>query len=122
MFVRAASSLSGAMNFCCSPSTTVAEKLPYRTISSDKRAILDVRRANLCCPKGGYWPLVTPPISDIAKKYSILKAGCPDIPIQGAKRDIDSAFTRCRLHPDAAVLFGTEFELGDIDVDNIIFF
>ena len=32
--------------------------------------------------------------------------------VVGAKRDIDSAFARCRLHPDGAAMFGTEFELS----------
>ena len=33
------------------------------------------------------------------------------IPICGTKRGIDSAFTRCRLRPEAALLFRTEFDL-----------
>ena len=45
--------------FTASPSTTVAKKLPDRTISSDKRVILDVRRVHLKCTKTDYWELLT---------------------------------------------------------------
>ena len=41
--------------------------------------------------------------------------------IVGTKRDVDSAFTRCRLHPDGADLFGTEFELGNDVGDTVAF-
>ena len=46
----------------------------------------------------------------------------PSIPIYGAKRDIDAAFTRCRLRPDGAVMFGTEFELGPKRCENVYLF
>ena len=44
------------------------------------------------------------------------------MPIRGTKRDIDAAFTRCRLHPDSAVMFGTEFQLSGDTMDVVIFF
>ena len=45
----------------------------------------------------------------------------PNVPIVGANRDIEAAFTRFRLHPDDAVMFGAEFELGPPPSDNIMF-
>ena len=51
MFICSGDGLVGEERFFCSPSTTVAKKLPDRTISADKRPIWDGRRVNLKCPK-----------------------------------------------------------------------
>ena len=108
--------------FIVSPSTTVAKKLPDRTPSSDKRVILDVRRVNLKRPKTDYWQVLTPTLDDLARRYCHLRTSAPGLEIVGTKRDIDAAFTRVRLHPDAAVLFGAEFRLNADNGENLIFF
>ena len=74
------------------------------------------------CPKTDYWPLETPTIHTLSAKYCQLRVSHPGVPIHGTKLDIDAAFTRCRLRPDAAALFGTEFELGPALADNVICF
>ena len=104
------------------PSTTVAKKLLGRTISADKRVILDARRVNLKCPKIDYWPLVAPTLEDLARRYCSLGSSAPGIWAVGTKRDIESASTRCRLRPGSSVMFGTEFSLCVSNGDNILFF
>ena len=122
MFLRTGAGIPPGAQFIVSPSTTVAKKLPDRTISSDKRVILDVRRVNLKCPKADYWQVQTPSLGDLARRFCYLKTSAPGLEIVDTKRDIDAAFTRCRLHPDAAVLFGTEFMLNTASGENLIFF
>ena len=53
----------------------------------------------------------TPMIKDLATWYVKTKTNYPQIPLIGTKRDIDAAFTRCRIHPDDAALFSTEFSV-----------
>ena len=100
MFACAPKPIGNDEEYMCSLSTTVAKKLPDRTISADKRLILDGRRVDLRCPKSDYWALITPSIEDLSVRYFQLRAAYPDIPILGTKRDIDSSFTRRRLHHD----------------------
>ena len=122
MFVCTPEPIGKDEEYLCSPSTTVAKKLPDRTISADKRLILDVRRVNLRFPKSDYWAMITPSIDNLAIRFRRLRAGLPGIPILGAKRDIDAAFARCRLHPDSSVMFGAEFQLSSDPADVVIFF
>ena len=107
MFLCTSSGIFPADEYCCSPSTTVAKKLPDRTLSRNKRLILDARRVNLRCSRQDYWPLRTPLIGDLATRYCKLGTSLPGLEIRGTKRDIDSAFTRIGIRPDDAVLFGT---------------
>ena len=114
MFVSTSDGIPGGAGHFCSPTTTVAKKLPDRTISSDLRLIWDGGRAHLRCPKGDYWQCETPSIVDLSARYCSLRTSFPGIPILGTKRDIDSAPTRVRLHPDGATMFGSDF---DVDKD-----
>ena len=57
MFMCTSKGILIATEFFCAPSTTVARKLPDRTLSIDKRLIFDGRRVNLRCSKFGYWGL-----------------------------------------------------------------
>ena len=66
-----------------SPSTTVAKKLPDRTLAVDRRVIWDRRRPNLRCPREDYWPVVAPTVEDFARKYCHLKTTGPGIGIVG---------------------------------------
>ena len=122
MFVCTSKGIPVSSQYCCSPSTTVAKKLPDRTLSSDKRLILDARRVNLGCSKQDYWPLKTPLIGDLAVRFCKLRASFPGLEIRGTKRDIYSAFTRIRVRPDGEVLFGTEFAAHSTTEDSIVFF
>ena len=122
MFICTAKGIPPETEFFCSPSTTVANKLPGRTISVDKRLIWDGRRINLRCPKEDYWKLITPSINDLAIRFCRVRTAFPGVPVHGAKRDIDAAFTRCRLHPDAARMFGTEFDIDGDRTDALVFF
>ena len=121
MFVCTSLGIPVCNLYMVSPSTTVPKKLPDRTISSEKRVIWDGRRLNLKCPKGDYWAVTTPTVEDLARKYCFLRAANPGIRILGTKRDIDAAFTRCRFHPDCAVLFGAEFSHSD-PTNSLVFF
>ena len=122
MFVCNSGAIPVDDQYIVSPSTTVAKKLPDRTVSNDRRVILDVRRVNLKCPKEDYWKVQTPMLEDLARKYCRLKTSAPGIKVVGTKRDIDAAFTRCRLHPDSCTLFGTEFEVDKDRGDSVVFF
>ena len=100
MFLCAPQCIHQSEKYLCSPSTTVAKKLPVRTISADKRAILDVRRVDLRCLKSDYWPVETPSIDDLAIQICRLRASFPDIPILGRilisarlSRDVDYTLT-----------------------------
>lgn len=64
----------------------------------------------------------TPPIGDLAVIFCKLRTPFPGMSIRGTIRDVDSSFTRCRLHPDIAVMFGTEFDLDRNLDDAIVFF
>ena len=108
--------------FIVSPSETVAKKLPDRTISPNKRVVLDVRRLNPKCPKTDYRQGVTPPMEDLAMRYCYLETSAPGAEIVGAKMDIDAACTMCRLHPDSSALLGADFELSSAPCDNLVFF
>ena len=62
-------------------------------------------------------------IKDLASWYMRTKTNSPETPLLGTKRDIDAAFTRCRIHPDAATLFSTEFPVcAHGEETNVIFF
>ena len=66
--------------------------------------------------------MVTPTVEDLANRYCRLKSTAPGIEIVGAKRDIDAAFTRCRIRPDCEVLFGTEFTMPREPAGSVVFF
>ena len=121
MFICTQAGLPKGTLLLSSPSTTVAKKLPDRTVSTEKRLIWDGRRVNIHCPKTDYWHLDTPDIQELAIWVTQIKAEFPGIEVVGTKRDIDAAFTRVRVHPDAARMFATEFALGPREEDNIIF-
>ena len=122
MFVCAQSGIPPGARILTSPSTTVAKKLPGRTLSVERRLIWDGRRVNIHCPKQDYWHLDTPSIHDLAVWVAQIKGEFPGMEVVGTKRDIDSAFTRIRLHPDSVRMFPTEFSLGPVISDNFIFF
>ena len=124
MFICTTQGIPPGTRLLCSPSTTAAKKLPNRTLSPDKRLIWDGRRVNLHCPKQGYWFLETPLVRGLARWYVRTQTLFPGIPIEGGKRDVDSAFTRCRLHPDASSMFSTEFivEIGNGETGIIFFY
>ena len=96
--------------------------MPGRTLSTDKRLIWDGRRVNIHCPKYDYWHHGAPCIEDLAVWTAQIRAEFPGIELVGAKRDIEAAFTRIRLHPGAAAMLDTEFILGDADAENFLFF
>ena len=110
MFVFSSEGIPFGDEFCCSPPTAVAEKFPGRSISSEKLLICGGRRVNSRCPKSDYRP--PPRIEELAARFFQLRASLPGLPIMGSESDIDSAFTRCRLRQDGAVMFGPEFELS----------
>ena len=122
MFIFTPNAVSEEGEYSRSPSTTVAKKLTGGTISSDKRLIWGGRRFNPRCPKSDYWPPITPSIEDRSIRFCQLRAAYHDIPILGKKRDIDSAFTRRRMHPDSVVMFGAECQLSSDPDDVVIFF
>ena len=122
MFVCTQAGLPNDSVILTSPSTTVSKKLPDRTLSVEKRLIWDGRRVNIHCPKFDYWHLDTPCIQDLAVWTAQLRAEFPGLELVGTKRDIDSAFTRVRLHPDSARMFATEFSLDNHASGNFIFF
>ena len=121
MFARTQAGIPHGARLLASPSTTVAKKLPGRTVSPEKRLIWDGGRVNIHCPKTDYWHLDTPDIQELAVWVAQIKAEFPGIDVVGAKRDIDAAFTRVRVHPDSARMFATEFCLGPRKEDNLIF-
>ena len=124
MFICTTDGIPEGTRYLCSPSTTVAEKLPSRTLAVDKRLIWDGRRVNLHFPKQDYWFLETPLVKDLAQWYVELQSNFPGIPIDGTKRDIDAAFARCRLRPDASLMFATEFaiKVGGIEKGVVFFY
>ena len=107
-----------------SPTTTAAKKMPDRTLPTDKILIWDGRRVNIHCPKQDYWLMETPTTQDLAAWYVRIKTNFPGTPAVGTKRDIDSAFARCRIRPDAASMFSIEFlaKGGAGDVGVIFFY
>ena len=121
MFVCSSQGIAPGDLFMVSPSTTVPKKLHDGTISVDSRVIWDGRRLNLKCPKGDYWHVVTPTVGDLARRYCHIKTTAPGIEMAGAKRDTDAAFARCRVHPDCAAIFGTEFTHTD-PTNSLVFF
>ena len=94
MFVFANTGIPAHDQYMASPPTTVAKKLPDRAISSELMAIWDGRRMNLFFPKYAYWPLITPKLDDLARRYCHLKSSSQCIDIIGTKRDIDAACAR----------------------------
>ena len=123
MLVSTQEGLPADTRFLCPPSTTASKKLPERTPPTDKRLIWDGRKINIHCPKQGYWFMETPMVKGLAEWYVQTKTNFHGIPIVGTKRDVDSAFTRCRIRPDAASLFSTEFSAKDDGVETrVIFF
>ena len=122
MFVCTSDGIPSGAEFFCSPTTTVPKKLPDRTVSRDKRLICDDIRINLRCPKVDYWQPKTPTIGDLVIKYCKLRKSFPGIPILGTKRDIDAAFTRCRLRPDSVGMFWTEFDADNNRDAALVFF
>ena len=112
MFVCAPDGFPADNRRICSPSTTEGGKFPDGTLSADKRLIWGGRGVNSHCQEQDYWFLETPSIGELAIWYMHIRAKYPGIPIQGTKRGAESAFTLRRPQPDAALLFGAEFDLG----------
>ena len=81
MYVCTIDCLPPEAKFMCSPSTTVAKKLPDITISADRRAIWGGRRVDLECPTIDYWALGDPTLEDLARTYCYLKASAAGIRI-----------------------------------------
>ena len=83
-----------------------------------------MRAANAHATKTDYYPMVAPSIQNIARRNAMLKRRFPGKRIVCTKRDIESAFRRICIHPEAALIMCTELvdkELGISD-DVIVFY
>ena len=124
MFICSAKTVGSNPEIMSSPSTLAPKRLPDRTLSSDKRLIAGMRKVNNYTSKLDYRLMTVPSIQSLAKKVALLKRRFPGQRLVCAKRDIDSAFPRLNLHPDAVVMMNTELkgeELG-LEQDPIIFY
>ena len=99
------------------PATTAQKRLPDRTLSTDFRIISDLRYTNLFCDKSDYPEVRVTDMEKIAERLVALEMRWPGLRTLCNKRDIDSAFKRIRVHPDASEILRTEFraELFGID-------
>ena len=115
MFICTAKIIGSDPKVLVSPSTLVPKRLPDRTMSSEKRLIADLRSANNYTRKEYYHATTVPNVATLAKRVEMLKIRFPGKNLVCAKRDIDSAFRRINLHPDASIIMCTEVigsELG----------
>ena len=98
------------------PSILVQKRLPDRTISEDMRLIADLRSVNLYTMKEDYRKMAAPSIQTIAKRVALLKRKFPGKEIVCTKRDIDSAFRRISIRPEAAIIMCAELVGKDLGV------
>ena len=94
------------------PAKTVEKKNPGRTISTDRRAIADMRRIDVGLPSAQYYPVRGPSVEAISRLLVPATVSFPCLDVQMAKRDIASAFSLLRIHPALSLLMRTELPGG----------
>ena len=100
----------GDVPVIATPTTMVQKRLPCRTLSGDFRIISDLRFTNLYCEKKAYPEAKLTDAKQIAEKSISTKMRWPHVKVVCDKRDIDAAFKRVRLRPDACLILRTEFD------------
>ena len=106
------------------PTTTALKKLPGRSISNDFRIISDLRYTNLFCAKSDFPEVKITDICLIAERAVSVKRKWPNLSDRCAKRDIDSAPKRIRVHPDMSLILCTEFsgKFADMEPGETVIF
>ena len=94
------------------PTKTVEKRNPDRTISTDRRAISNMRRIAVGFPPTQYYPVRSPSIESIARLLVTMAVSFPGLDIQMAKRDIAAEFRLLRLHPALSLLMCAELPGG----------
>ena len=90
--------------FIVSPTTADEEKMPDRTISTDRRILRDGRLPSLFTHKCDYRRPDYTKIEDIANRIATLSRSYHGVNSLINKRDIKSAFKLARIHPDGVKL------------------
>ena len=120
MFLRTTNTVQDSDYIEATPTTTVEKKNTDRSISADRRVISDMRRINLHFESCQYYQIVVPKIQDIARRIMSLRGSYPNLPIQAASRDIESAFRLLRLRPAMVWLMVAEFPAAHCNLDGDI--
>ena len=94
------------------PTTTVEKKNPDRTLSSGRRVIADMRRANVGIAATQYYPVRVPPIESIALLLAPMAVSFHGFSIEMTKSDIAAAFRLLRVRPASSLPMCTELRGG----------
>ena len=108
MFLCATDTIGIGATSEATPTTAVAQKNPDRSISSDRRAIADLRRVNVRFDTMQYYPAAAPSIYDITRRTMSLVGMYPGLSLRVTIRDVASAFRLLRLHPALSLVMVTE--------------
>ena len=85
MFVWPTQAISPDTPIDATPTTTVEKKNPDRTISTDRRAIADLRRINLGFNPAQYYPVRVPAVESLGRLLVSMAVSFSSIPIEMAK-------------------------------------
>ena len=107
LFACSANCISQDAPIEATPTATVEKKKPDRTVSTDRRAIADMRRINVGSEVSQYYPAKLPSIESIARLVVSLTVSLPGFEIEMTKRDF-SSFRLLRLRPSLSLLMCTE--------------
>ena len=88
-----------------------------RAISTDRRAIADMRRINLGFNTAQYYPGRVHTLEELARLLVPTTVSVPEIPIEATNRDIASAVRIFRLRPALSLVMCTELPMDHINVE-----
>ena len=125
LFARSARAISSDMSIDATPTAKVEKNNPDRTISTDRRAIADMRRINPGFNPVHYYPVRVPTVASLARLLVSMTVSFPGIPVEMKKRGIPSAFRLLRIHPALSLVmrtgipgkhFGVELDIALVDL------
>ena len=121
--MRPARAISLDTPVAVTPTTTEGGANPARTISTDRRAIADMRSANLGFAPCQYFTVMIPIAESRARLLVAATVSSPCAPVEMDKRDIASAFRSLRIQPVLPLVMRTELPGGHFDDEfDIVFF
>ena len=118
LFLRTPEPITFPHQIEATPTTTTPEENHDRSISSDRMAIADLRRANLRFSTAQYYKIAAPSVYDLARRIMSLAGMYPGFPLRVAKRDVASAFRLLRPHPALALAIVAGFPASHVNMDH----
>ena len=122
MFLCATNTILLAESIDDTPTTTVEKKNLDRSISRDRRAISDLRSADIRFHTQQYYHIVAPSIYGLTRRVMSLVHTCPGFPLKVTKRDAAPSFRLLRLRPDLSLVLVTEFPSDHVHLEDLVCF